>query len=190
MKKILTIILIILIVFTAIYFIVKVSSKDILNKILGDTNTKIEDKMLISNKLVNKKVPFFDLPTIDGKRIKLSEFTNKPFVVIFFASWNVESASQLKILDEYLSSTRKEDKIVKILTIDSQEEMSVIKSFIRRGGYQVPVIVDTKGDVGESFNIKSLPTVFFVDRNGIIREVYSGVLNKVTLVDKIEQLIN
>ena len=173
------------IVFVAIlalaFFLIKISGQNILKDLTGQNVKKEVDICCnLNDKLLNKKVPFFDLANLSDKRIKLSDFTDKPFVIVFWATWNVESANQLKILDEYITSLKKENNFVSIISINSQEELSLVKSFIKRGGYDVPVALDSNGSLTEDFNIKSLPTAFFVDRDGIVREIYSGVLSLIT----------
>jgi len=190
MKKIFTIIIIVLGVAVLIFFLIKFAGQSSLSELIGQ-NTIQKNKTTYSQneKLLNQKVPFFDLESTGDNRIKLSQFIDKPFVVIFWASWNTESINQLKIIDEYNSSVSATDKIVPVVFINSLEDLNVVKSFIRRGGYNINTAIDTNGNTTESFNIKSLPTAFFIDKDGIIKEIYSGVLNKSVFVDKIEQLL-
>lgn len=191
MKRTITHFLVILTVVVFIFFIIRFSSTGIIKEIVGQNPNEKESTVLINDeKLYDKKVPFFDIPTLDDKRIKLSQYSDKPFVIVFFVSWNIESVNQLKIIDKYMNSKKTIDNLVDIIAINSQEDSSVMRSFMRRGGYEVIVGLDHKGEVSENFNIKSLPTTFFIDRDGIIREIYLGVVSEVMLVDKIEQLIN
>ena len=190
MKKIFIITIVVLGATALIFFLVKFLGQGFLSELIGqNTIQKNKTTYLQKEKLLNQKVPFFDLVSTGDNRIKLSQFIDKPFVVIFWASWNTESINQLKIVDEYNSSRALADKIVPVVLINSLEDLNVAKSFIRRGGYNINTAIDTKGDITESFNIKSLPTAFFIDKSGIIKEIYTGVLSKGIFVDKIEQLL-
>jgi len=190
MKKIFIITIVVLGATALIFFLVKFFGQGYLSELIGqNTIQKNKTIYLQKEKLLNQKVPFFDLVSTGDNRIKLSQFIDKPFVVIFWASWNTESINQLKIVDEYNSSRALADKIVPVVLINSLEDLNVAKSFIRRGGYNINTAIDTKGDITESFNIKSLPTAFFIDKSGIIKEIYTGVLSKGIFVDKIEQLL-
>ncbi|NVN97412.1 TlpA family protein disulfide reductase [Candidatus Nomurabacteria bacterium] len=190
MKKVIYTILVIIILFGSIFFLIRLSSRSLVKELAGDKdNSKVEVNSSQTDKLLNKKVPYFDLPSLLGERIKLSQYIDKPFIIVFWATWNIESANQLKIIDDYILSNKKEDKLIPIISINSQEEESLVRSFVKRGDYKVPVGLDINGNVGENFSIRSLPVAFFVDRDGIIREIYAGVLNKSMLVDKLEQLL-
>ena len=140
-------------------------------------------------KLLNKKAPYFDLPNNLSGRVKLSEFVNTPLVVVFWATWNKGSTNQIKIIDDYLSGDNTQKSLVSFLAIDSQEDISVAKSFIKRGGYNVPIGLDAYGSVTENYNIKSLPTAYFIDRGGIIHEIYTGILSEDMFADKIENIL-
>ena len=138
--------------------------------------------------LIGKQAPFFDLPTIAGDHVRISDFIETPLVVVFWSTWNTAAADQIHILDQYLSRQGTQS-LVKIIAIDSQEDRSVVSSFMARGGYSVPTLVDTSGSVSEAYHIKSLPTMYFIARDGTIRDAYVGILSEKTLSDKIEQIL-
>lgn len=190
MKKTIFTIIIFIGIAVLVFFLVKIAGGNIIRDLTGQNNVqKVDTNNISTGKLVGKKVPFFDLSSLTNERIKLGSYTDKPFVIVFWVSWNVESANQLKILDEYIASTKNGDSLISIISINSQEEESVVRSFIRRGGYEVPIAIDSNGKATEDFNVKSLPMAFFIDRDGIVREIYSGVMNKDIFMSKIEQLL-
>ena len=139
--------------------------------------------------LLNNRLPYFDLPNLAGDRVRSSDFTGTPLVIVFWSTWNTQAADQIHILDQYLTDQTTQSNLVKVIAIDSQEEKSIVSSFIKRGGYQVQTLLDTQGITSGQYSIKSVPTFFFVDRIGVIREIHSGVLNQSTLMNKIEAIL-
>jgi hypothetical protein len=139
--------------------------------------------------LVGSRAPYFDLPNLAGNHVTESEFADTPTVILFWATWSEQSTDALHIVDEYLATHPKEAGLFSIVTINSQEEKSLVSSFMRRGGYQTPVVLDTLGKASEAYHIKSLPTFYFIDRMGILREAYAGVLSASMLGDKIESIL-
>lgn len=130
---------------------------------------------------LGRPAPFFRLPDLDGKPVEISDFRGRPLVVAFWAAWNPAAADQLKILDAYAA---KGETPFAILAISSQEDHSAVTSFVRRGGYRVPVLIDEKGAVGERYKAHILPATYFIDAEGIVRDAAVGVLSAETLVDK------
>ena len=139
--------------------------------------------------LLNNRLPYFDLPTLAGDRVRSGDFTDTPLVIVFWSTWNTQAADQIHILDQYLADQTSRSQLVKIVAIDSQEERSIVSSFMKRGGYQVQTLLDTQGIISGQYALKSVPTFFFVDRTGVIREIYSGVLSQRTLMNKIEKIL-
>jgi hypothetical protein len=92
-------------------------------------------------------------------------------------------------MDDYISSKSIQGSLVKIIAVDSLEDESVVSSLMKRGDYNVPTTLDTTGDVSNSYNIKSLPTTYFIDKDGIVREIYTGILSESVIVDKVENLL-
>lgn len=190
MKKYLKTILIVLFIFILAFILIFVVGKSIIPDLLGNTAPLDVNATSTSNeKLLDKKAPYFDLSDISGNRIKLNNFLNTPVVVVFWATWNKESADQVKILDNYLSSNNIQNSLVKIIAVNSLEDTSIVKSFMRRGGYNVSVALDVTGGTSNLYNIKSLPTTYFIDKDGIVKEVFTGVLSEQMIVDKVENVL-
>lgn len=138
--------------------------------------------------LAGERAPYFDLPDLEGNHVRLSDYTDMPLIIVFWATWNEQAADQLHIIDEYLAEAGSA-RLVEIVAIDSQEEKSVISSFMRRGGYGIHTLLDARGGVTEEYKVKSMPTIFFVKRDGTIAESFAGVLSERMLVDKIENIL-
>mgnify|MGYP001578622022 CR=1 FL=1 len=173
-----------------IFFLFFLIGKSVLPDFLGNSVPINETSLSLDNeKLLDKKAPDFDLPDNTGNRVKLAYFSNTPSMLVFWSTWNTESADQIKILDDYLSNERIDSSIFNIVAINSLEDSSIVKSFIKRGGYNVSVAMDSTGYISNYYNVKSLPTTFFIDKEGIIKEIYTGVLSEDMIVDKVENLL-
>lgn len=125
-----------------------------------------------TNPLVGREVPTFTMPATNGE-FNSRSLTGERAIVTFISTWSPAALEQLPILNAYLESNSVSHAI-----ISSQESLSRIIVFQKRGGYTTPIVVDRDGELIEKFYINSLPTHFFVDRRGIIQKVVTGVLNK------------
>lgn len=137
---------------------------------------------------IGKNAPYFDLPNTKGDHVRLSDFIDGPVVIVFWATWESAATDQIQILDSYIAE-HKNNELAKIIIINSQEEKSIVSAFLRRGGYQVETLYDMSGGVTDAYEARSLPTTFFIDRDGIIRSIFTGVMSKKTLGDKIELIL-
>lgn len=136
---------------------------------------------------VGKSAPHFAVPDLGGVQTPLSDFLGSPVILTFWTTWNREAADQIRILDLYLAE--RGEALAKVIAVNSQEDRSVVASFMRRGGYRVRVLLDEKGEVGERYGARNLPRTYFIDSNGVIRKVFTGIMGEKMLVDNLEELL-
>jgi peroxiredoxin len=180
-------ILIIVAVIALLFFALRLLGNIFIKEIVQDVALKTyENKNVIAG--LDKEAPFFELPDLNGNKIKLSDFAEFPLVITFWASWNQMSADQIKIFDDILMKNEK--MLFKLITINNQEDKSAVGNFIKRGGYKLPVLLDEKGAVGELYRTRNLPVTYFLDKNGVIKDIFVGILSEKMLVDKSEAIIH
>ena len=154
----------------------------------------IEDREAkVSGVKIGEKAPYFELKDLDENPVAITGLLGKPFILTFWTTWNILSADQIKIFDDYLVAREKENNGIEalfdIVTINSQEDKSIVSNFMRRGGYQVKVLLDEDGSAGEAYHARNLPVTYFLDADGIIRDVSLGILSEEMLLQKIEKII-
>lgn len=148
---------------------------------------KTEERQDPDAALKGKTTPYFELPELSGATVKITDFLDGPVVVLFWTTWNQNSADQLKILDDYVRING--DSLFKVIAIASQEDKSAVSNFISRGGYGLTVLLDENGAVGEKYGARNLPTTFFIDKDGFIRDLAVGVINDREILKKAESVI-
>lgn len=136
---------------------------------------------------LGKPAPHFELLDLAGTEMKSSDFLGSPTVLTFWTTWNLASADQIKIFHEYI--TERKEKLFKIITISSQEDKSAVSSFINRGAYTVDVLLDEAGEATEAYKARNLPTTYFIDKHGIVRDIFVGTLSKAMLIKKAEKIL-
>jgi len=146
-------------------------------------------KETVEVKKIDYLAPDFKLFDLDGKIVKLSDFRNRIIVLTFWVTWNPVAQDQIAILESYYQDIKDKKDLV-LLTINNQEDKSVASNFIRRGGYILPVLLDEDGEVGELYKIKVLPTTYFINKDGFVKEIYIGVMNEGMIQDKVDQLLS
>ena len=54
----------------------------------------------------------------------------------------------------------------------------------------LPVLLDTKQSLAQEYNVASIPTTFFIDKDGIVRaKIIGGFRSKEAIETKINQII-
>jgi len=137
--------------------------------------------------VINEQAPYWELSDFIGQKASVSDFLGTPLVLTFWSTWNVVSADQITLFDRFLSENN--TSLFKIITINNQEERSTVARFMRRGAYQVPVFLDESGEVGERYKIQTVPTTYFIDGEGIVRDVVVGPLDEGLLLEKVQIIL-
>ena len=119
----------------------------------------------------------FEIPDIQGNIVTLGDFKGKILILVFWTTWNPAAQDQIAILESYYQKIKGQANLA-LVTINNQEDKSVVSSFVRRGEYQLTVLVDEDGIVGETYGIHSLPTFYMIDKSGIVRDRFIGVLSE------------
>lgn len=186
MKTIIFVLVLILSLFAVLYF-----GKGYISSIFFQ-ETKISSQNNDKGSTVlGSQYPYFNLESNSGTNINSVDTAGSPLVITFWTTWNTDSIDQIKILDDYSLSISKEDRGVsaRILLINSQESKEVVYSMIRRGGYDLDVLLDKNGEVSNLYGVHTLPTTFFIDKNGKIIEIFVGTLSRADLIKKMEGII-
>jgi alkyl hydroperoxide reductase subunit AhpC len=82
------------------------------------------------------------------------------------------------------------DRDVVIIGVDIVEPEDAVRQFVQEGGYSWTFVLDTTGEVSNIYGIISIPTSFFLDREGIIRAVNIGPMNKRAIGSKLALAMN
>lgn len=68
----------------------------------------------------------------------------------------------------------KQGFVVLAVNATNQDDRRKIDEFIAQRGLTFPVLLDLDGRVSQQYQLRSLPTSFFIDRKGIIRDIVVG----------------
>lgn len=123
--------------------------------------------------------PDFTVLDYEGNEVKLSDFTGKPVVLNFWASWCSPCKSEMPDFEEIYQEYKNEIFFLMVnLTDGVQETMATAKAYVEGQGYSFPVYFDTKSEGAMAYGVYSIPTTFFIDANGDVIAYASGALSK------------
>jgi peroxiredoxin len=71
-----------------------------------------------------------------------------------------------------------------------QDRESAANEFAQQYGLSFPIPLDRTGEVAKIYQLRALPTTFFIDREGFIQKVVlGGPMSEVTLQTAVEMLL-
>ena len=135
--------------------------------------------------------PDFTLDTLDGNRVTLSELRGKVVVVNFWATWCLPCRAETPALEKSYAQYKDSGVVILGVNLTNQDVVSEVESFVQEFELTYPILLDRDGSVSNSlYQIRGLPTTFFVNREGIIRTVLvGGPMSETFIRSKIEALL-
>ena len=135
---------------------------------------------------VDHPAPDFTLTRFDtGEKVSLSELRGKPVILNFWATWCGPCRAEMPALQ---AAHERYGDDLQIVGVDQGEEGAVVKKFLDEFGISFPILLDPDMTVGHTYRILGLPTTFFIDSQGIIRQVHAGQLNSAILAEGIVEI--
>ena len=119
-----------------------------------------------------KLAPNFLLETLEGGELRLSDLRGQAVVINFWASWCKPCRKEIPELVAAYNSYRERGLV--ILGVNLQEGKGIVRPFAEDFGMNFPILIDRDGEVGDEYRILGLPTTYFVDRDGVVRSVFTG----------------
>lgn len=114
----------------------------------------------------------FELRTLEGKSITLQTFHGKPLVINFFASWCDPCREEMPLINELASKGIRDG--YGLLGIAVEDTRAAVTEFARESKLVFLIALDLNSTVKRSYRIFGPPATFFIDDQGIIREVVLG----------------
>jgi len=135
---------------------------------------------------VDHPAPDFTLTTLDGVPFTLSAQQGTPIVLNFWATWCGPCKNEMPALQ--LASERFQDR-VRIVGVDQGENATDVQRFVEEMGVTFEIPMDSEFIAGELYNVRGMPTTYFIDRNGVIRHLWIGEMNSITLAEGIAEIL-
>jgi len=103
--------------------------------------------------------------------VDLAALRGKPALVDFFASWCEPCAEEAPTLRKLSASLGGQATVV---AVDWDDAGGAARAFVRKHGWDFPVLADTSGAAGEKYGLVGLPTSFVLDPRGRIVATFRG----------------
>jgi len=137
---------------------------------------------------VGSLAPDFTLPTLDGGAVTLSQLRGHPIIINFWASWCVPCRAEAPELQRAHEQYRAQGLIILGMNDTSTDTRDNASAFVKEFHLDYAIPMDEKGEVSNLYRVPGLPTTFFVDAQGVIRNLIMGQLNRADLEGGIEMI--
>jgi DsbE subfamily thiol:disulfide oxidoreductase len=124
------------------------------------------------DRIIGTKAPDFTIKNLKGKKVSLASFKGKPVLLNIWATWCPYCRRERAELNELYK--RYNEKGLVIISVANDDSVDKVRKYIKKRPADFIVLSDEDGIVTEAYGVYALPTNFLIDRNGIIRQKFTG----------------
>jgi cytochrome c biogenesis protein CcmG, thiol:disulfide interchange protein DsbE len=134
--------------------------------------------------------PDFTLHTPSGESYTLSELRGQAVLVNLWATWCPPCRAEMPTIEKLYQEYKNRGFIVLAVDMTYQDDPFAIGPFTQEHNLTFPILLDETGEVASAFQLRSLPSSYFINRAGTITEVViGGPMSEALLRTRIEQIL-
>ncbi|MBS4208362.1 redoxin domain-containing protein [Bacillus sp. FJAT-50079] len=126
--------------------------------------------------------PDFELQTIDGNTIKLSDYKGKKVILNFWATWCPPCKAEMPHMENYYKTSAK-DENVEIIAVNltmaerGTNVMEKVSNFIKEYELTFPIPLDEEGKVSDVYKPLTIPTTYLINTDGLVHRKVVGPMD-------------
>ena len=135
--------------------------------------------------------PDFELKTLTGESVKLSDLRGQAVLVNLWATWCPPCRAEMQSIETVYNEYKDQGFVVLAVNMTYQDTQTDIMPFVDQEGLTFPILLDETGAMANAYQLQSLPSSYFIGRDGIIREVViGGPMAEALLRTRVEDILN
>jgi len=120
--------------------------------------------------------PTIDMPDQAGKKVDLNALKGKVVLIDFWASWCGPCKQEMPVLEELHKKYAKQGLVIIGVNIDNNPKK--MNNFLRGAPATFRIVHDRKLVIAVKYAPKTMPSSYFIGRDGKVRYVHEGFKKK------------
>ncbi|MBI5892941.1 MAG: TlpA family protein disulfide reductase [Deltaproteobacteria bacterium] len=125
--------------------------------------------------LIGKSAPHFRLKDIHGKEVGIADMKGKVILLRFWSTRCISCKEEMPKLETSYKNLN--SKGFEILAVNVEDTKEKALGFAHELNLTYPILIDENQSAANIYKIYGVPTSFFIDKQGIIRERIFGELD-------------
>lgn len=134
--------------------------------------------------------PDFSLQDLNGQQFTLSELRGQTILVNLWATWCPPCKAEMPGMQAIYETYQEQGFLILAVNATFQDSAAAAAAFAEEYQLTFPILLDSSGEVSRVYQMRALPTSFFIDHEGVIQEVVvGGPMSSALLQVRVEQLL-
>jgi len=132
--------------------------------------------------------PAFSLERLDGSHAEFpADLNGKVVAIQFWADWCPPCINEMILLAPVYQHYKSQGLV--ILAVNMRQNKATVEKIVEQLDAPYEFLLDTNGEVADSYGVNALPTSFIVDRQGVLRTRILGESTPETFENIIQALL-
>lgn len=133
--------------------------------------------------------PNFTLTDVsNNSNVSLSDYKGQGVIIFFWATWCGYCSAEMDDMQAIYNNYQSQG--VTVMGLDVGESASLARKYKNAKGLTFPILDDSDNQVASIFRIRGLPTHVFVNPDGLITYIASGMLDYRGLEGQVQEMMN
>jgi peroxiredoxin len=139
---------------------------------------------------IGSVAPNFSLQTVNGDEVELHDLRGEAVMVNYWVTWCVPCIEEMPVLEKL--HREYQDQGFTLLSVNgiAQDDMNKVLSTLGEFDITFPVALDKDDSVYSEFQVRFMPTSFFIDQQGVIQHIQLGSTTEEGFRSRIEDLLS
>lgn len=130
--------------------------------------------------------PDFQLTTLEGQTVKLSDFRGQQVMINFWATWCPPCRAEMPDMQKFYENN--DVQILAVNLLQSESSLDKVQKFIDEFELTFTIPLDEESVVSNEYEIIAYPASFMIDSNGRIQFIALGAMNYDIMVQEFEKM--
>jgi len=136
---------------------------------------------------IGNTAPDFQLTTLDGEEVSLSDYRGKNVMLNFWATWCPPCRAEMPDMEQFYQDT--DIEILAVNLTETEATLDQVHQFKDEYELTFSILLDETVEVANLYAIQPVPTSFIIDSEGIIQFKTFGPLTYDQMVYVLEDMV-
>lgn len=133
--------------------------------------------------------PDFELTTLEGETVSLSDYVGKKVFLNFWATWCPPCQEEVPHMQAFYEEYQDQDvEIVAVNVTNKESGAGVVKQFIENHGATFNVLLDPAAIASSTYQVITLPTTYLIDSKGNMVDAIEGPMDEALMKELLNKL--